>query len=438
MAWLDRSNEASPTDRGMSDVITTTRTDDEPPATRMDYCRQAACDAMVPVDLRIDQRDGYHGQLVQNDLGSTQITDIIVSPTLIRRTPQLIRRSDPGLYKVELQTRGHSLFAQDDRTALLSAGDLTICHLSRPYELTYSPRAHYSQSPGTLAQMVTLTFPPTSLPLPPDDMASLTATRIPGHAPIMGLLAPILRHLARWPAEDDVAVARRLSSTVIDLLAVGLAKVLDRTPLVPPESHRQVLMLRLRAFIEKNLGDGGLSPRTVAAAHHISVRHLQNLFADVSTKDAYTVIARAMDLIRRTGRTVTTTDEPAEPEPVRDLLIDVQTVMDGTDKLRFADVVHRLRTRWGPATAAGRRNSSPPPWSIAESRSTSAASTGSPANTSSSPTTSPPRSTPPSPRKATFPDPIAGEAPSPGQGTCLTLSPVLCPAIDLRQGRQPR
>ena len=63
----------------------------------------------------------------------------------------------------------------------------------------------------------------------------------------------------------------------------------------------------------------------------------------VSTKDAYTVIARAMDLIRRT---VTTTDEPAEPEPVRDLLIDVQTVMDGTDKLRSADVVHRLRTRW--------------------------------------------------------------------------------------------
>jgi hypothetical protein len=158
----------------------------------------------------------------------------------------------------------------------------------------------------------------------------------------------------------------------------------------------------------------------------------------VSTKDAYTVIARAMDLIRRTGRTVTTTDEPAEPEPVRDLLIDVQTVMDGTDKLRSADVVHRLRTRWGPATAAGRRNSSPPPWSIAESRSTSAASTGSPANTSSSLTTSPPRSTPPSPWKATFPDPIAGEAPSPGQGTCLTPSPVLCPAIDLRQGRQPR
>jgi hypothetical protein len=153
----------------------------------------------------------------------------------------------------------------------------------------------------------------------------------------------------------------------------------------------------------------------------------------VSTKDAYTVIARAMDLIRRTGRTVTTTDEPAEPEPVRDLLIDVQTVMDGTDKLRSASASTDCGRAGNPATAAGRRNSSPPPWSIAESRSTSAASTGSPANTSSSPTTSPPRSTPPSPRKATFPEPIAGEAPSPGQARALPSR--LCSAQPLTCGK---
>jgi S-DNA-T family DNA segregation ATPase FtsK/SpoIIIE len=65
----------------------------------------------------------------------------------------------------------------------------------------------------------------------------------------------------------------------------------------------------------------------------------------VSTKDAYTVITRAMDIIHRAGRTITTT-QPADPEPARDLLVDVQTVMDGNDKLRSTDVLHYLRVRW--------------------------------------------------------------------------------------------
>jgi DNA segregation ATPase FtsK/SpoIIIE, S-DNA-T family len=65
----------------------------------------------------------------------------------------------------------------------------------------------------------------------------------------------------------------------------------------------------------------------------------------VSTKDAYTVITRAMDIIHRAGRSITTT-QPADPELARDLLADVQTVMDGNDKLRSTDVLHYLRVRW--------------------------------------------------------------------------------------------
>jgi S-DNA-T family DNA segregation ATPase FtsK/SpoIIIE len=67
----------------------------------------------------------------------------------------------------------------------------------------------------------------------------------------------------------------------------------------------------------------------------------------VSTNDAYTVITRAMDIIRRTGRTITP-DQLTEPEPARDLLADVATVLDGHDKLRSADVLHQLRLRWEP------------------------------------------------------------------------------------------
>jgi hypothetical protein len=52
-----------------------------------------------------------------------------------------------------------------------------------------------------------------------------------------------------------------------------------------------------------------------------------------------------MGIISRAGRTITTT-QPADSEPARDLLADVQIVMDGNDKLRSTDVLHHLRVRW--------------------------------------------------------------------------------------------
>lgn len=60
------------------------------------------------------------------------------------------------------------------------------------------------------------------------------------------------------------------------------------------------------------------------------------------------MITRAMEIIHRTGRTVAV-NEPAEPEPARDLLADVAAVLDGNDRLRSADILHQLRARWESA-----------------------------------------------------------------------------------------
>ncbi|HEX6404757.1 MAG TPA: hypothetical protein VF003_16610 [Pseudonocardiaceae bacterium] len=68
----------------------------------------------------------------------------------------------------------------------------------------------------------------------------------------------------------------------------------------------------------------------------------------VSTKQAYAVINRAMDILQRSGRTIAR-NEPAEPEPARDVLADVATVLDGANRQRSADVLHQLRARWETA-----------------------------------------------------------------------------------------
>jgi S-DNA-T family DNA segregation ATPase FtsK/SpoIIIE len=68
----------------------------------------------------------------------------------------------------------------------------------------------------------------------------------------------------------------------------------------------------------------------------------------VSTKQAYAVIDRAMAILQRTGRSIPT-GGAGEPEPARDLLADVATVLDGNDKQRSADVLYQLRARWETA-----------------------------------------------------------------------------------------
>jgi hypothetical protein len=68
----------------------------------------------------------------------------------------------------------------------------------------------------------------------------------------------------------------------------------------------------------------------------------------VPTKQAYAVIDRAMAILQRTGRSIPTGDA-AEPQPARDLLADVATVIDGASKQRSADVLYQLRARWETA-----------------------------------------------------------------------------------------
>jgi len=49
--------------------------------------------------------------------------------------------------------------------------------------------------------------------------------------------------------------------------------------LTSAEARERTLLHRIYAFVEQQLTDPGLSPRSIAAAHHVSLRYLYKLFA---------------------------------------------------------------------------------------------------------------------------------------------------------------
>ncbi|WP_243761315.1 helix-turn-helix domain-containing protein, partial [Streptomyces sp. YIM 98790] len=84
---------------------------------------------------------------------------------------------------------------------------------------------------------------------------------------------------AEWRPAD----AARLGNIVLDLTAAWLAHELESETAVPAETHQEVLLLRIRGYIQRHLGDPALGPDVIAGAHHISTRYLHRLFEGQET-----------------------------------------------------------------------------------------------------------------------------------------------------------
>jgi len=116
-----------------------------------------------------------------------------------------------------------------------------------------------------------------------------------------------VRELPGHLDDDDGAGGARLATALLDLLTVAVAAEVDRRSAVPPDARRRARLGRIYASIDARLGDPDLTPATIAATHHISVRYLHLLFETEQHSVA--------DLIRTPPGTLP--PRPARPNPRR-------------------------------------------------------------------------------------------------------------------------
>lgn len=258
------------------------RTAEVPAADRLDFWHDTVCHTLVPLRMSTDYAGDYQGVLMHRDLGAGQLVDKTACPLVVERTTRLIRASDPGLYKIELQLRGASVLVQDGRETLLRPGQAAVVDTGRPYHMAAGyPQPAASGRMGDeaeLPRLVTLTVPQSLLPVPVERVTAVTATELSRRLPTGALIAATLAQLTRSAAAGDEATAARLVPVVADLFAAGLAALHDRLATLSPECRQRALLARVEAFIETHLADPDLSPSTIAAAHHISLRSLYQVF----------------------------------------------------------------------------------------------------------------------------------------------------------------
>ncbi|MFB7900448.1 helix-turn-helix domain-containing protein [Streptomyces xiamenensis] len=245
-------------------------------------------DTLTPSTLRSEQSDNFFARIRMMDLGLIRLSELRYAPMETHRSAKLIRRSDPEAYQLMLTLRGGHRILQAGRDTACSPGEFMLYDSSRPWH-----------GWATNASGILLQFPRQILPLPQNGLRSLTASRFPGRDGIAALLAVHIQRMAVDIASYTAADAERLASITMDLVAALCAAYLEREELLPQETHRHVLMLRILAFIEQHLSDPKISPADIAAAHYISVRHLHRLFQGKGTTVTATIRQRRLEHCRR-------------------------------------------------------------------------------------------------------------------------------------------
>jgi len=276
-------------------MTTLIRNDHLPAGERFEYWREVACQIrMAPVEVQSDNQAGFRFALRYGDLGAVRVSLFTVSPYQVRRTPALIRRSDPERLSVGMLLDGHGIADQSGRQAHLPPATFTLYDSSHPYGIDISP-----SSGASAARALIVNFPRTLLPLPSDQVRRLTAVTMPAGPGIGDLTARLLEQLASGMDHYTPAEATRLATAALDVLATRLAHELDGDRWMEPEIQRRALLVRIHAFIQEHLGEPELSPAAIATAHHISLRLLHRLFQEEGQTVAAWIRARRLERCRR-------------------------------------------------------------------------------------------------------------------------------------------
>ena len=273
-------------------MSTLIRTDHVPAGDLVDFLRAVMARAWLPMECRPERRTDYCAEFRASGLGPLQVVVMEVPPATVTRTPALIAQADPDLLKIVLVRRGSCLVSQEGRQARLTAGGFALYDTRRPYAVVCGPGQDQP------VQMMTFMFPPTLLPLSRNWIRQLVAVPFPAGAGLGDVTSQFLLQLARNVDHYSPAEAARLSTAAVEVLGTRLAHELGADDWDTPEVRKHAQLVAVQAFIQENLGDPGLSPSMIAAAHHMSLRSLHQLFHDKGLTVAGWVRRRRLERCR--------------------------------------------------------------------------------------------------------------------------------------------
>lgn len=249
--------------------------------------RAAVSESFVPLQVSTAGPDHFRGIIRGASVDEVHVNEVRATSHVVERTPELIARSDRSYFKLSLILAGTGMLIQDDREAVLQAGDLAVYDTDRPYSLVFD---------DDFRTMVVM-FPKHLISLPSDMIGQLTAVRISGQGGLGGMVVPYLTQLAGNLDQLAGTTGARLAHSALDLVTTVFTRELGLDE-VSADPHR-ALVQRIRSYIDRNLASTDLGPATIASAHFISTRHLHGLFQEQGVTVSTWIRTRHLEQCRR-------------------------------------------------------------------------------------------------------------------------------------------
>ncbi|CAL9296758.1 helix-turn-helix domain-containing protein [Streptomyces sp. SudanB52_2052] len=285
--WRGETPDTPAPDKG-SFAGTALTTAHVPARQRRAHWREALSRTFGAVDISV-AREVNSGTIRTAPLGRLQVTTVDGDPLEARRTPRLIAQGDEEQYVVvKLLSKGRGRIEQDTRDLALRQGEVFLYDMARPVRLILPDRFRTKS----------LVIPRQVLGLSESDLRHITASPMGSDTALGGLLATCLDRLADEAGTYRAHTGESIARNVVDILTVLADERLGRIPTGTP-SGDAALLLRIRAFIGRHLPDPDLTPRTIARAHHISVRYLHKLFEREDTTVSRWIQSRRLEACLR-------------------------------------------------------------------------------------------------------------------------------------------
>lgn len=231
---------------------------------------RAVSRATLPVTVTSHAARSLEGRMTTQRLGHLLFVTTDADPQCFTRSRRRIARGDgrtEDRVVVAVVGTAGAVLRQDGRTVELAAGTLALWIADRPHVVDF-PRG---------VNIKACLVPRRALGVRDDQLERVTATVIEPDGPVAALLGPLLVTLAGTAADCPEHVAGQLAGNVTDLVATLIAER-AAGDVAGTVGSRSTQIRDVCAYVERHLGDPGLGPETIAAAHFISVRSLHKLF----------------------------------------------------------------------------------------------------------------------------------------------------------------
>lgn len=283
-------------------MVTTANTDTVAERERFDFWHEVICSAFVRLESETLPSDQpFQAEIFSSDLGVLALSRVHAQPHTVHRSPSLIRSEERDEVLVSLQLSGVGVVIQDDRQAVLEAGDFALYDATRPYNLVMPDQF----------DMLVLQFDRQFLlercPFP----EPLTAVRMRSNGKVTAPVSSFLRSLEPFAFREENAVSRQLATSALDLVGVALADHFGDA--IVPGSSSTKHFLRACTYINAYADDPALDPARIASSIGVSLRYLHQLFRDHNTTVATYLMRRRLarcrdDLVSSQHRAKTVTE----------------------------------------------------------------------------------------------------------------------------------